>query len=108
LSIGQFRPEKDHVLQLETLEALRRLHPGHPFHLVMLGSCRGDEDEARLDFLRAETRRRNLADSVEFVVNQPYSVLEEWLRKASIGIHTVRHFLVASGVIAQFSSESLS
>jgi alpha-1,2-mannosyltransferase len=69
----------------------RRLYPDQPFQLVMIGSCRGDEDAARLDFLRAETRRRHLEDSVEFVVNQPYSVLEEWLQKASIGIHTVRH-----------------
>lgn len=93
LSIGQFRPEKDHVLQLEALAVLRHLHPDCPCQLVLIGSCRGGEDEARLTFLREETRRRRLEDSVEFVVNQPYSVLEGWLQKASVGIHTVRTYV---------------
>jgi alpha-1,2-mannosyltransferase len=90
VSIGQFRPEKDHVLQLEAMEVLRQLHPDCACKLVLIGSCRGDDDMARLHFLQAETRRRHLDESVAFVVNQPYSVLQEWLQKASVGIHTVR------------------
>jgi alpha-1,2-mannosyltransferase len=98
VSIGQFRPEKDHVLQLEAMETLRRLHPDCPCTLVLIGSCRGADDMARLHFLQAETRRRNLDESVSFVVNQPFSVLQEWLQKASVGIHTVCiiHWAVAS------------
>jgi alpha-1,2-mannosyltransferase len=92
LSIGQFRPEKDHVLQIEALARLFDSHPSlrETVKLVLIGSCRGASDEARLEQLRVLTKTLDLVDSVSFVVNQPYSVIQEWLSKASVGIHTVR------------------
>ena len=89
VSIGQFRPEKDHELQIEALACLLKDHPQTKVRLVLIGSCRGKADEERLQALRELTQKLHLQPSVEFVVNQPYSVIQEWLSKASIGIHTV-------------------
>jgi alpha-1,2-mannosyltransferase len=92
LSIGQFRPEKDHALQIESMARLFQLHPElkQEAKLVLIGSCRGAADQARLEQLQDLTKNLDLSNSVSFVVNQPYSVIEEWLKKASVGIHTVR------------------
>ena len=92
LSIGQFRPEKDHALQIESMARLFELHPElkKEAKLVLIGSCRGSADQARLEQLQDLTKKLDLSDSVSFVVNQPYSVIQEWLKKASVGIHTVR------------------
>jgi len=101
VSIGQFRPEKDHVLQIESMARLLKQHPewkrDQSCKLVLIGSCRegttannDDNDGARLQKLRQLCDTLEIADHVEFVVNQPFSVLQEWLQKASVGIHTVR------------------
>lgn len=111
LSIGQFRPEKDHALQIESIAKLLELHPelkavaAATTKLVLIGSCRGASDEARLQQLRELCARLQMTQHVEFVVNQPFSVVQDWLHKASVGIHTVRRFkvlltwLLVSGVI---------
>jgi alpha-1,2-mannosyltransferase len=61
LSIAQFRPEKDHALQLRALAEARRraaaLHDGGgaavmAAHLKLVGSCRNAEDEQRIEQLR--------------------------------------------------------
>jgi alpha-1,2-mannosyltransferase len=92
LSIGQFRPEKDHALQIESMSRLFELHPElkKEAKLVLIGSCRGASDQARLEQLQDLTKKLDLTASVSFVVNQPYSVIQDWLKKASVGIHTVR------------------
>ena len=94
LSIGQFRPEKDHVLQIESFATLLERHPElkPSTKLILIGSCRGPDDEARLELLNNLTEKLGLSDSVSFVVNQRYSVIVDWLQRASVGIHTVRLF----------------
>jgi alpha-1,2-mannosyltransferase len=93
LSIGQFRPEKDHTLQIESMARLLQLHPETMIQakLVLIGSCRGAADEARLQQLQELCRKLQVTEHVVFVVNQPFSVIQEWLQKASVGIHTVRN-----------------
>lgn len=91
VSIGQFRPEKDHVLQIESMAKLIEQHPELNAKLVLIGSCRGASDEARLEQLRSLCTRYKLSDKhVEFVVNRPFGIVLEWLQKGSVGIHTVR------------------
>jgi alpha-1,2-mannosyltransferase len=109
LSIGQFRPEKDHVLQIESMAQLFKDHPERKrtCRLVLIGSCRGESDQARLGQLQELCQTLNIADRVEFVVNQPFSVVQGWLRRSSIGIHTMwnEHFgigiveMMAAGLI---------
>lgn len=61
LSIAQFRPEKDHAMQLRALAAARRkaagMHDGGgeavlAAHLKLVGSCRNAEDEQRIQQLK--------------------------------------------------------
>jgi alpha-1,2-mannosyltransferase len=97
LSIGQFRPEKDHMLQLESFEKLLEKYPQYrqrkddkaALQLVLLGSCRGKEDQERLQRLQDWVKEHRLQDSITFCVNKPYATLQDWLSKASVGIHTV-------------------
>ena len=97
-------------MQIEVLQTLLQRHPQlrGKVQLVIIGSCRGYDDDDRLVRLRALARQKGLDDtSIQFVVNQPYSVVQEWLQKAQIGIHTMwnEHFgigiveMMANGVL---------
>ncbi|KDQ26009.1 glycosyltransferase family 4 protein [Pleurotus ostreatus PC15] len=96
LSIAQFRPEKDHSMQLQAFAELLREHPqyGSSAKLVLIGGARNDEDEARVGALKEETTKLGLQANVVFVVNAPYPAMLEWLRKCSIGVNTMvdEHF----------------
>lgn len=115
ISIGQFRPEKDHILQVRVMQSLLQQYPQlvNKVQLVIIGSCRGREDEERLAGLQVLAEELGLSakashqDAVQFVVNQPYSVVQDWLCKADIGLHTMwnEHFgigvveMMAAGVL---------
>ncbi|KAL4263266.1 GDP-Man:Man(3)GlcNAc(2)-PP-Dol alpha-1,2-mannosyltransferase [Pleurotus pulmonarius] len=96
LSIAQFRPEKDHLMQLQAFAELLRAYPQYATSakLVLIGGARNDEDEARVGALKEEATKLGLQESVVFVVNAPYPVMLEWLRKCSIGVNTMvdEHF----------------
>ena len=50
VSLAQFRPEKDHMLQLKSLKTLQKHLSDSEFKkvkLVLVGSCRDHEDEQR-------------------------------------------------------------
>jgi alpha-1,2-mannosyltransferase len=100
LSIGQFRPEKDHVLQIEAMEMVAKRIP--KAKLVLAGSCRNQSDQDRLAFLKSRA-----GPNVEFCVNQPFSVIADFLRRSTVGVHTMwnEHFgigiveMMAAGLI---------
>ncbi|TPP67783.1 Asparagine-linked glycosylation protein 11 [Fasciola gigantica] len=58
MSVGQFRPEKNHELQIEaflqflTRNALGTRADGHSYRLLLIGGCRDSTDFARVDQLR--------------------------------------------------------
>lgn len=91
VSIGQFRPEKDHKLQIESFHMLLQRYPQWKdrVKLVVIGSSRGPADEGRLCSLRTLVNELDLSSDIDFVVNETYSVLQKWLSRASVGIHTV-------------------
>ncbi|GBG25246.1 GDP-Man:Man3GlcNAc2-PP-Dol alpha-1,2-mannosyltransferase [Hondaea fermentalgiana] len=110
VSLGQFRPEKDHRLQIRTLAGIKaRLAGGKrdPPRLVLYGSCRNEEDQARVEELRAFAARHDVGDLVEFELNVPFEELKERMGSALLGIHTMwnEHFgialveMMAAGVI---------
>jgi alpha-1,2-mannosyltransferase len=106
LSIGQFRPEKDHELQIESLALLFEKHPTlkGDVKMVMVGGCRGACDQERLRHLQDMAKRLDLESSIVFCVNQPYSVVEDWLGKASVGIHTMWNEHFGIGVVEMMSA----
>lgn len=111
LSVAQFRPEKDHALQLRAFALLLRNEPQlirmQPVTLVLLGGMRNDADRARVDALRALAAELGIAARVQFVLNASLAVLHEHLAAAAVGIHTMwnEHFgigvveLMAAGVV---------
>ena len=101
VSVGQFRPEKDHALQLRAWAKMRAderdaTTPSVPpnARLKIVGGCRNEGDERRLDALRSLTKDLGVDDSVEFHVDVPYARLRELLGGAAGGVHTMldEHF----------------
>jgi len=111
VSIGQFRPEKDHELQLRAfslvVQKLKENDMDIKPQLVLIGSCRGEEDNKRVIRLCMLAQEQKVAESVTLVLNQDYATLKGWLGKATIGLHTMwnEHFgigvveMMAAGVI---------
>jgi alpha-1,2-mannosyltransferase len=106
LSIGQFRPEKDHELQIRSFAMLCEKNPKdmRKAKLVLLGSCRGKDDEIRVQEYRDLVVSLGLVENVEFVLNQPYSVVKDWLARASVGLHTMWNEHFGIGVVEMMAA----
>eukprot|EP00911_Craspedida_sp_UC1_P000013 UC1_evm1s10 len=112
VSVAQFRPEKDHALQLKAMAQLFRAHPEYKDSAVlhMVGGCRNAGDEARVASLRALASQLGLREGtdVKFGLNVPFAELTKRLQSATVGLHTMRdeHFgigvveFLAAGAIA--------
>lgn len=108
VSIAQFRPEKNHKLQLESLAwalkskpSLAHLQP----QLVLIGSCRDEGDRSRVVELRKVVQELRLEGNVKFEIGITNEAKKDWMARASIGLHSMwcEHFgigvveLMASG-----------
>jgi alpha-1,2-mannosyltransferase len=67
--------------------------------LVLIGSCRGAGKKQRVDKLRELARELDVEDCVKFVLNQPYSVVKDYLQRVSVGIHTMWYEHFGIGVV---------
>jgi alpha-1,2-mannosyltransferase len=110
VSIGQYRPEKNHPLQFEAFAALLARPGMQDVKLVIVGSTRNDEDRQRVETLKQlASSQYDLQEgrNVEFRVNVPYSEMVDCLRRATVGLHAMRdeHFgisiveYMAAGVV---------
>ena len=111
VSVGQFRPEKNHLLQFYTLKELLLKNKDNSLiqkvQLVVIGGTRNAEDRRRAEHLRKLAVDLGVDQHCEIIVNAPRSTVLDYLGKASIGIHTMRdeHFgisvveLMAAGLI---------
>ena len=118
VSIGQFRPEKNHKLQIEALDMVLSEHPElrqkneskpspsspRTIQLKLIGSCRNDSDRGRVDELRSIVNERGLEDYVEFCINPPYKELQESMFVSSIGIHTMREEHFGIGIVEMMAA----
>ena len=90
ISIGQFRPEKDHYLQILAFSLL--LANNSEFadcKLLLVGSCRDQEDDNRVDELALYAKTLKIANNVEFHLNVKFDKLIELLSISSIGLHSM-------------------
>lgn len=120
LSVGQFRPEKDHPLQLRALRLLLDQHPQHrgAHQLLVVGGCRTERDKRLLHDLRELAQSLDLREGtdIQFLPNVPYpevstlfflspevgdgetrhhpAQLLDLLRTSAVGLHTMwnEHF----------------
>lgn len=110
LSIAQFRPEKNHQLQLqcfkvfldlsETKRSLSVLQPT----LYLVGGCRNDEDLKRVQQLREQAKQLGIESHVQFVLDAPNDELKRLMRRCVVGLHTMRneHFGIGNSPTNHF------
>ena len=108
ISIGQFRPEKDHKLQLKAFSLLLKDPSLSHVRLILIGSCRDQSDIERVDGLQLLAKELKIEDNIDFVLNQPHSVLKEWFGKASVGIHTMWNEHFGIGVVEMMAAGLLT
>jgi alpha-1,2-mannosyltransferase len=100
VSVGQFRPEKNHDLQLEAMAlVVQRLRGESSAKLVMVGGARHADDRARVERLRTRISELHLEDSVSLAVDLPFADLQSLLGKAQVGLHTMRDEHFGIGVV---------
>jgi alpha-1,2-mannosyltransferase len=114
LSIGQFRPEKDHVLQLRSFARFQRMvKEANNFddnnemldvRLALLGGCRNEDDWRLVEQLRTLAAELDISDKVEFVINQPFPILKKWVAQSSVGLHTMWNEHFGIGIVECMSA----
>lgn len=107
VSIGQFRPEKDHTLQIKSLARLLDVYPQHKqegLELLLIGSCRNEQDEKRVDALKNLVAQDELGTFVKFSINPRYKELQESMGSALIGIHTMRQEHFGIGIVEMMAA----
>ena len=92
LSVGQFRPEKNHALQLRILSGLIPQFPH--LKLILLGGTRNELDRKRVQDLQEIARLLKIEAHVEWDLNVHFSQLLFRLQTSAIGLHTMveEHF----------------
>jgi len=100
VSLGQFRPEKDHALQIRAMFELRQIVEEpvwEKMRLVLIGGCRNAEDEQRVKDLKDLCRHLSVDQNVEFKVNVSFDELKAEMSEATIGLHSMwnEHFGIA-------------
>ncbi|XP_070770743.1 GDP-Man:Man(3)GlcNAc(2)-PP-Dol alpha-1,2-mannosyltransferase-like isoform X2 [Enoplosus armatus] len=104
VSVGQFRPEKDHRLQIRAFHKLldrKEEGPGgrESLRLVLIGGCRNQEDEERVLMLRGLCQELGVSERVDFKLNVPFEELKRELVDATIGLHTMWNEHFGIGVV---------
>ena len=102
ISVAQFRPEKNHSLQLQVFKKfLDNKSEEHckNFKLLLIGSCRNEGDENRVQLLKAEARNLEISNQVEFHLNITYDEMLTKLKESVVGIHTMKDEHFGIGVV---------
>lgn len=116
VSLAQFRPEKDHSLQLRAFalfqKQLRELAAQSgatppKIALVLVGGVRDDGDAARVEALQQLAYDLHISDSVSIRVNQPLRVVHDLLSKALVGMHTMWNEHFGIGVVEFMAAGSV-
>jgi alpha-1,2-mannosyltransferase len=93
VSIGQFRPEKNHLMQVE---AFAKAAPNLPptAKLILVGGARNAEDQRRVDTIHQRIAELKMTDRILVEVSVPFTRITELLRTAAVGLHTMldEHF----------------
>lgn len=102
VSVGQFRPEKDHVLQIKSFGKFLDTKPTNvrkQYKLVLVGGCRNQDDADRVDTLRELADQLHIRRHVEFALNVSFDELKKYLAGATIGLHTMWNEHFGIGVV---------
>ena len=96
VSIGQFRPEKNHPLQIEAMKILIDKHPElkEQVKFVVIGGVRDDDDRKRKNDVIELVNKYNLQDVICIPESTSYEEKINYLKKAEMGLHCMwnEHF----------------
>ncbi|XP_063995596.1 GDP-Man:Man(3)GlcNAc(2)-PP-Dol alpha-1,2-mannosyltransferase [Diachasmimorpha longicaudata] len=97
VSVAQFRPEKNHPLMLRIMYELRSIiteEDWNKVRLVLIGSCRNDDDRTRVKDMQDLSKHLAVDENVEFKLNIPYVELIRECQLGTIGLHAMwnEHF----------------
>ncbi|CAH1267923.1 ALG11 [Branchiostoma lanceolatum] len=102
VSVAQFRPEKDHPLQLRAFHEFLKGVPQDKrrnYKLVLIGGVRNHGDADRVDGLKRLAEKLEVTQYTEFRLNVPFSELKQSLSEATIGLHTMWNEHFGIGVV---------
>ena len=102
VSVGQFRPEKDHPLQLNAFYEFLSRRPTsekNKYKLILVGSVRNDEDAKRVESLEQLAAELGIKRHVVFALNVSFAKLKAYLAEATIGLHTMWNEHFGIGVV---------
>ncbi|NXP83445.1 ALG11 mannosyltransferase, partial [Ramphastos sulfuratus] len=102
VSVSQFRPEKDHPLQIRAFAKLlkeTRLGQQLQLKLILIGGCRNQQDEDRVKNLKRLCEELGVSNAVMFRINIPFAELKRHLAEATIGLHTMWNEHFGIGVV---------
>merc|ERR1712179_785468 len=111
LSLGQFRPEKDHPLHIKAMFELRQILAEDDWErvkLVIVGGCRGQDDWKLVQDLKDLTKYLSVENNVEFHPNLPFSDLLAEFSKSTIGIHTMWNEHFGIGIVEMMAAGLLT
>lgn len=125
VSLGQFRPEKRHLEQVDIMDrvvkrlssvqssssssstsSLKSATPSTnnaPVKLLMIGGARNDTDLERAHAVQRAVSERQLQPNVAVHINAPRADLARELQRAGIGLHTMRYEHFGIGVVELMS-----
>lgn len=97
IAVAQFRPEKDHPLMIRSFYKLMDILTDEEksrIKLVLVGSCRNEEDQQRIEDYKRLSKHFNLENHTEFYINVEFDELKHLLGESTIGLHTMwnEHF----------------
>jgi alpha-1,2-mannosyltransferase len=105
-SVAQFRPEKNHQLQIRAFskflnnlkEQNEQVKDMESIKLVLIGSCRDEQDQQRVEMLKNLAKSLKIEDKVEFKLNFKFETLLDLLSKSAVGIHSMinEHFGIST------------
>ena len=104
IAVAQFRPEKDHPLMIRSFYKLMDLltdEEKERVKLVLVGSCRNEEDYQRVEDYRRLSKHFNIDEHTEFYVNVEFDELKRLLEESTIGLHAMwnEHFGISTAFI---------
>ncbi|KAL1934894.1 hypothetical protein VTP01DRAFT_7076 [Rhizomucor pusillus] len=108
ISVAQFRPEKDHSMQVRAMARLLEKYPqwrqSKELELVLVGSSRNQGDEERIASLKKESVSLGVEDYVRFEVNASFDTLVSKLGTGKVGLHTMWNEHFGIGVVEYMSA----
>uniref|UniRef100_V9KUA4 GDP-Man:Man(3)GlcNAc(2)-PP-Dol alpha-1,2-mannosyltransferase n=1 Tax=Callorhinchus milii TaxID=7868 RepID=V9KUA4_CALMI len=101
VSVSQFRPEKDHPLQIKAFHQFLKMKRAQALSvkLILIGGCRNADDEVRVSQLKELCEKLDIKDDVEFKINVSFEELKTYLSEATIGLHTMWNEHFGIGVV---------